>query len=340
MSNYWRGKNVLITGINGFIGGNLAKKLICENANVFGLIRNSTQCTLLYYEDLVKKITVIEGDLVEKDLLARIVSEEHITNVFHLAAQVEVGVGISNPFLTFETNIKGTYCLLEAVRQYSTDVKSIVVASTDKSYGQYGRNMMPYKEDYPLIPRYPYDTSKACADMISRSYASDVFELPIVVTRFSNIFGPGQLNFSALIPDAIRSAIGYSNFIPRGDGSQVRDFLFVDDVVDLYLKIGQQVEENPKKYREEVFNAGSNCPKSVKEVIIEVYEAIGNKSGLNNVLTSMRDKQTTGEIDCQYMDFEKTNRYFGWYPKHSFGEGLSKTIKWFKDYLIHQQSIV
>ena len=240
MRNYWSGKNVLITGINGFIGGNLAKNLIQKDANVFGLIRNDNQRTFLHYENLLKKTNIINGNLVDKDLLARIVSEEQITNVFHLAAQVEVGVGISNPYLTFETNIRGTYCLLEAIRQYSKNIRSIVVASTDKAYGpQYGKEEMPYKENYPLLPRYPYDTSKACADMISRSYASDVFKLPIVVTRFCNIYGPGQLNFSALVPDTISSALGYSTFIPRGDGSQIRDFLFIDDVVDLYLKFGK-----------------------------------------------------------------------------------------------------
>jgi CDP-glucose 4,6-dehydratase len=332
-SNYWRGKNVLITGINGFIGGNLAKKLIQEDANVIGLVRNDNRSTFLHYENLLKKTNVINGDLIDKNLLARIVSEEQITNVFHLAAQVEVGVGVSNPYLTFETNIKGTYCLLEAIRQYSKNVRSIVVASTDKAYGQYGKDEMPYKEDYPLLPRYPYDTSKACADMISRSYASDIFKLPIVVTRFCNIYGPGQLNFSALVPDAIRSALGFSTFIPRGDGSQIRDFLFVDDVVDLYLKIGQNVDGDPNKYLEEIFNAGSNSPKSVKSVIIEVFEAIGNKDDLDDVLSIMNDKHTIGEIDCQYMDFEKVSRYFGWEPKHSFTDGLRKTIKWYSKYL-------
>src|SRR5690606_36361785 len=134
-----------------------------------------------------------------KELMARILSEERINAIFHLAAQVEVGVGMSNPYLTFETNVRGTYTLLEAVRQHPEHIQAVIVASTDKSYGSYPKEKMPYKEDYPLKPRYPYDTSKAAADMIAQSYANEVYKLPLVVTRFCNIFGPGQLNFSAVV---------------------------------------------------------------------------------------------------------------------------------------------
>lgn len=220
---YWFGRNVLITGINGFIGGNLTKRLLEEGANVFGLIRDAKHDTLLFYEGLDEKVVLIDGEVTDLELLTRVISEEQIHSIFHLAAQVEVGVGLTNPFLTFETNIKGTYSLLEAVRQCPQTIESVVVASTDKSYGSYPKESMPYKEHYPLLPRYPYDVSKACADMIAQSYATEVFKLPIVVTRFCNIFGPGQLNFSAIVPDSVRACLGYGTFIPRGDGRQVRD---------------------------------------------------------------------------------------------------------------------
>lgn len=333
---YWFGKNVLITGINGFIGGTLAKLLVAYGANVFGLIRNAKHDTLLFYEKLNEMITLIEGSVTDKGLLARIISEEQIQAVFHLAAQVEVGVGIANPYFTFETNIKGTYCLLEAVRQCPQSVKSVIVASSDKAYGNYPQSKMPYQEDYPLRPQYPYDVSKACADIIAQCYTNEIYALPIVVTRFCNIFGPGQLNFSALIPDSIRSCLGYGSFIPRGNGQQIRDFIFVEDVVDLYLRIAESLAKNPVKFRGQIYNAGTNTPRSVREILATVYKLSGRAGAFKDILAMMKGKETVGEIDCQYMDFAKVNRDFGWSPRHSFEEGVSATIEWFKGYLKHK----
>lgn len=330
---YWYRKNVLITGVNGFIGGNLAKLLVANGANVFGLIRNAKHDTLLFHETLSEAITLVEGHLTDKDLLTRIISEEQIHAVFHLAAQVEVGVGIANPYLTFESNIRGTYSLLEAVRSCPQTVKSVIVASSDKAYGSYPRERMPYKEDYPLRPEYPYDVSKACADMIAQCYATKVYKLPVVVTRFCNIFGPGQLNFSALIPDSVRACLGYGTFVPRGNGQQVRDFIFVEDVVDLYLRMGEELSRNPEKVRGQVYNAGTNTPRSVREVLETVYALTGRAKAFAGILRMMKGRETVGELDCQYMDFEKVNHDFGWTPRHSFETGVARTIAWFKKYL-------
>lgn len=333
IDDYWFGKNILITGVNGFIGGNLAKNLVNRGANVYGFMRNAKRDTQLYYEKLDEKIVLINGDILDKELFARVISEEQINNIFHLAAQVEVGVGLTNPYLTYETNIKGTYSLLEGVRQCPASIESVVIASTDKSYGSYPKETMPYKEDYPLRPKYPYDVSKACADLIAQSYATDVFNLPVVVTRFCNIFGPGQLNFSAIFPDSIRACLGYGEFIPRGNGQQIRDFIYIDDVVDLYLRIGENMASTPAKYRGHIYNAGTNSPKSVREVLERVYTLTNNEHAFNQILALMEDKKTVGEIDCQYMDYEKVNQHFGWSPEHSFDEGVIKTIEWFKGYL-------
>ena len=328
--NFWQGKNVLITGINGFIGGNLAKNLLIKGANIFGLIRNHTSQTFLYFEGLEKEIVIIKGELTDKDLMSRIMSENNINVVYHLAAQVEVGIGLKNPYLTFETNIRGTYTLLEAMRIHGDLIESAVFASTDKAYGTYGADQMPYREDYPLLPKYPYDTSKACADMIAQVYANEIFKMPIAITRFSNIYGPGQLNFSALVPDSIRSALGYSRFIPRGDGSMIRDFLYVDDVVDLYLKIGESLSNNPNKISGEIFNAGTNEPISVRNVLESVYKLIGNQNDFENILNLMNEKKAIGEIQCQYMNYDKVNEYFGWSPSNSLLDGLTKSIEWYK----------
>jgi CDP-glucose 4,6-dehydratase len=337
MSNFWNGKRVFITGINGFIGGMLVETLIKLGANVHGLIRNQSEQSYLYYEGLSEKVTLIQGDLTDLLLLKRIMAEEQIQVVFHLAAQVEVGLACSNPFVTFETNIRGTYCLLEAIRENGLYIESVVVASTDKSYGSYGPDKMPYKEDYPLIPVFPYDVSKACADMIARSYTTDIFSLPIVVTRFSNIYGPGQLNFSAIIPDTIRSALGYSKFVPRSNGSHIRDFLYVGDVAELYLRIGEQLSKR-KEIAAEVFNAGTNHPQKIRDVIKIVYETIENFEDLEQVELQFANKKAPGEIDCQFMDYAKVNQYFEWSPKTTFETGIQKTILWYKKYL--QSTIV
>jgi len=335
-SSFWFGKNVFITGINGFIGGNLAKSLLENGANVFGLVRNAARDTLLYYEKLDRQITLIEGEIIDKDLLTRVISEERIHAVFHLAAQVEVGVGLTNPYLTFETNTRGTWCLMEAIRVCPQTVEAVVVASTDKAYGSYPAESMPYKEDYPLLPKYPYDVSKACADMIARAYTTEIYRLPVVVTRFCNIFGPGQLNFSALIPDSVRACLGYGTFVPRGSGQQVRDFIFVGDVVDLYLRIGERLARDAATLRGRVYNAGTNQPRSVRDILEVIYRLTNREREFKGVLEMMKGRETVGEIECQYMDFELVNRDFGWSPAHSFDSGVERTIEWFKGYLAHK----
>ena len=174
MNNFWNGVNVLITGISGFVGGNIAKKLVELGANVHGLVRTSTYNSHLFFENTNKKVAMIDGKICDLNLLSRIISEEQINIIFHLAAQVEIGVGLKSPYITYETNVRGTYTLLESVRIYPDSVQAIVVASSDKAYGEYPKDKMPYKGSYPLLPKYPYDTSKACADIVAHSYTSDV----------------------------------------------------------------------------------------------------------------------------------------------------------------------
>jgi CDP-glucose 4,6-dehydratase len=206
------------------------------------------------------------------------------------------------------------------------------MASSDKAYGEYGRKQMPYREDYPLIPVYPYDVSKACADMIARTYASDIYKLPIIVTRFCNIYGPGQLNFSALIPDSARCALGYGEFIPRSDGTQIRDYIYVDDVIRLYSVMAENMARNPE-LSGEVFNAGTNDPKSVREIVEKVFLISNQPDKYAEIESQWADKKTIGEIDCQYMTFDKVNRYFGWKPETDLDTGIHQTIDWFKGYL-------
>lgn len=329
----FKNKNILITGINGFIGGNLCKTLISKGANIIGLVRTYNKTSFLFFEKLDKKIKIVEGEIANMHLMQGILSENDIQFVFHLAAQVEVGVAINNPFLTYETNVRGTYTLLEACRLYGKNLEAIVVASSDKSYGAYPNNYMPYKEEYPLNPKFPYDTSKACADLIAKSYSQSYKNLPIIITRFSNIFGPGQLNFSAIIPDIIRSALGYSQFTPRGNGESIRDFIFVEDVCELYQVIAIRLSEN-KNFNGEIFNAGTNKPISIKDLIRRIFSMIGEEKDLKKIFEKMKNKKSFGEIDCQYMDYVKVNKFFNWRPNTNLQSGLEITVKWYQDYLL------
>ena len=335
MKNIMYNQNVLVTGVTGFVAGNLVKELDKIESNIFGIVRNENPHCFLTFENLDKKIRIIKGDLSDVDFLYNLITENDIKYVFHLAAQVEVGVAITNPYLTFETNIRGTYNLLEACRRSKDsgqDIKSIIVASSDKAYGEYPVDKMPYKENYPLIPKYPYDTSKACADMISKSYSIEEYGLPIVITRFANIYGPGQLNFSAIVPDSIRSALGYTKLIPRSNGLMVRDFLYVEDVSNLYILIAQELSIN-KSIKGEIFNAGSNLPINIKSLVSIIYKLLKNNSELERIINEMDGKETVGEIFHQHMSYEKVYQFFGWKPNHSLEQGIKLSIDWYDKYL-------
>lgn len=332
-NNFWKNKAIFITGINGFIGSNLAKFLLKKNAKIFGLIRKIDKKTLLFYEKLDNHIKLFQGDVTDIRLIKRIINEENIKHIFHLAAQVEVGIAMKYPLSTFESNIKGTYTVLEAARTSSSKIKSIIIASSDKSYGEYPPSKLPYKENYPLNPKFYYDTSKACADLIAKSYAHNPNKsLPIIITRFANIFGPGQMNFSALIPDCIRSSLKYSNFEPRGNGKDTRDFLFVEDVAEIYEILARELTLD-KKLSGQIFNAGTSEKFKVVDIIKKIYFKNRNKKDLNKILLKLPKKKTKGEIKNQLMNFDKLYKFFKWKPKTNFNKGLDKTINWYKKFL-------
>lgn len=328
--NFWKNKKILITGIDGFVGSNLAKKLIGLGSEVSGIIQKKNKKSLLYYEKIHRSCSLYKGDLTKKSFVEKIVNK-NFEVVFHLAAQVEVGIANKSPYSTWESNVRGTYTLLDSLMK-SKKIKSIIVASSDKSYGTYPKNKLPYKENYPSKAIYPYDVSKACADMITRSYTSDLFKLPIIITRFSNIYGPGQLHFSALIPDIVRSLVQKKNFIPRGNGQDLRDYIYVNDIVDLYLLLSKKLYLKPS-LRGEIFNAGINKPIKVKEVVKKFYFYKKEKKRYQEIISLMKLKKTKGEIPYQYMDYNKLNKYFGWSPKFKFDDTISLVFDWYEKYL-------
>lgn len=327
--NFWYRKNVLITGITGFVGSNLAKNLIENKANITGIGKSQKVESLLFYENLDKKCNLVFGNILDKDLIQNTIRKFNIEICFHLAAQIEVGSAKQYPFETWESNIRGTYNILEAIRTSEKNIKAIIIASSDKAYGEYGIKKMPYKENYELKPIFPYDTSKACADMIARSYASKLYKLPIIITRFSNIFGPGQLNFTALIPEAIRSCLLNYKFLSRSNGRGIRDFIYVDDIVDVYKLLAEKIFKNPKKYTGEIFNAGTGNKYSIKYIVSKIF-AYGNKN-TKNIFN--KNKKMQGEIAVQYMNYKKLNNYFGWKPKNNFEKVLPSLFEWYKKYL-------
>tara|TARA_B110000014_G_C20114130_1_gene587839 strand:+ start:653 stop:1702 length:1050 start_codon:yes stop_codon:yes gene_type:complete len=328
---FWSKKLILITGINGFIGGNLAKKLINLDAKIVGISNKRIKNKFLEYEKIAKKIDFHYVDISNYSKLKKIVAQYNFDICYHLAAQVDVNVAKNNPFLTYESNIRGTYNLLESLRG-SKKLKSIIVASSDKAYGEYNLKDLPYKENYDLRPLYPYDVSKASADFIAKSYASDLFNLPIIITRFANIFGPGQLNFTALIPDCILANLNYRKFIPRGDGKNKRDFLYVDDVCDLYACLAFNLYKN-KNLKGEIFNAGTKTGYSVDEIVNKICTTMGNDKLYYKIKKQFANKKTIGEIQHQFMTFEKLYRYFKWKPEFKIEKGLEHTISWYKDFL-------
>ena len=326
---FWNRKNILITGVNGFIGSNLVNHLIDKGANIYGISDNNDKNIVLKHNNTFNKIKYYKLSLTNKNKLKEIIIKNKIEVCFHLAAQVDVTIARIDPMKTFESNIRGTYTLLECLRE-SKFIKSIIMASSDKAYGDYPSSKLPYKENYDLRPRYPYDISKACGDFISQCYSSEIYNLPIITTRFSNIYGPGQLNFSALIPDCILALLDIREFIPRSNGKNKRDYLFVDDVCELYQCLGYNLYRN-NKLSGQIFNAGTGRGFTVDAIIKSICRIGKSKKLYTDIKRQYKGKCTVGEIGNQFMSHSKLRRYFGWTPRYVMNDGLCTTISWYKN---------
>ena len=319
---FWENRPVFITGVTGFVGGNLAARLVREGAEVVGLIRDDVAASNFRKLELAKKITGIYGDLEDYACIERIINEYSIQYLYHLGAQAIVSTANRSPLSTFNSNIRGTWNLLEACRGKES-LKSIIIASSDKAYGTHKK--LPYREDFALKPESPYDTSKACAELIAQAYYK-TYGLPIVVTRFSNIYGPGDLNFSRIIPDTIQNLLQDRAPIIRSDGTPKRDYLYIDDAVDLYILLAEEIE----KIRGEIFNAGHNAPISVLKLVEKLIRISGKNNLRPQILTKGR---LHGEINHQWLDGRKVKRVLGWRPQVKLDEGLVRSYQWYKRFL-------
>jgi CDP-glucose 4,6-dehydratase len=271
-------------------------------------------------EGIEDRCAVALADLTDHEALVRVLNEHEVDEVFHLAAQTIVGTANRSPLATWEANVRGTYSLLEACRGLGT-VKRVVVASSDKAYGDHLE--LPYREDFALQPRYPYDVSKACTDLIARSYAN-TYELPVAVTRLANLYGPGDLNWSRIIPDSARALARGERPVIRSDGTPERDYLYVEDAVDAYLAIAASLDD--PAHRGRAWNAGWGKPIPV----IDVVRTLISVSGLDVEPDVQGSGTPHGEIDRQYLDSTAIREQLGWEPRWDLERGLATTWEWYR----------
>jgi CDP-glucose 4,6-dehydratase len=321
-TTFWKDRRVFVTGCDGFIGSWLTAGLVSSGADVVGLLRDQVPHSQLVRSGTINQITVVVGDLTDYSLLERTMAEYEIDTVFHLAAQTIVQIANRAPISTFETNIKGTWVLLEAARRNPT-VKRVIVASSDKAYGT--QEMLPYTEESPLQGRHPYDVSKSCADLIAQTYAN-TYGMPIVVTRFANLYGGGDLNWSRIVPGTIRSALQGNQPVIRSDGTFRRDYLFVGDAVNAYMLLAEKMQAS--NVSGQVFNFGLDQPIEVNMMVRIIIDLAGRPE-----LEAVILNQAKNEIPDQYLSSEKAHRILGWKPQHNIEEGLLKTIDWYRDFL-------
>lgn len=326
--SFWRDRPTLVTGATGLVGGFVVRDLLDRGADVVCLIRDDNPHCELVRSGSLRRVRVVRGDLCDQALLERSLGEYEVDTVIHLAAQTIVGIANRNPVSTFESNIRGTWLLLEACRR-SPLVKQIVVASSDKAYGEH--EQLPYSEDAPLQGRHPYDVSKSCADLICQSYARS-FGLPVVVTRCGNFYGGGDLNFTRIVPGTIRSVLRGERPIIRSDGTYIRDYFYVEDGAAAYLHLAQCLAQRPE-LRGEAFNFSTEIQVTALELVRRIMQLMDART--EPIILN----QAQNEIRHQYLCAVKARQVLGWKPLFTLDEGLKRTIAWYRDYFSSDKPI-
>jgi len=319
---FWRDKSVMLTGATGLVGGWLTKRLVHDGANVVCLVRDWVPQSEFVRTGQVQYVSVARGDVNDRDVLERVLGEYEVQIVFHLAAQTIVGIANRNPLSTFESNIRGTWNVLEACRR-STLVKAIVVASSDKAYGD--QTELPYHEDMPLQGRHPYDVSKSCADLIAKSYAT-TFDLPVGITRCGNFYGGGDLNWNRVVPGTIRSVIRGERPIIRSDGQYIRDYFYVEDGAAAYMLLAERLISHPE-LAGMAFNFSNENQLTVVELVQKILEKMGSD------LTPDVQNRPLKEIRRQFLSAQRARQMLNWAPEFTLDEGLERTIAWYRDLL-------
>ena len=321
-SNFWQDRPIFITGATGLVGSWLVKHLLTVGADIVCLVRDWIPQSFLIQNRVLEKVKVVRGDIFDQALLQRILEEYEINTVIHLAAQTVVGVANRNPISTFETNIAGTWRLLEACRHSST-VKQIIVASSDKAYGE--QIQLPYEENTPLKGIHPYDVSKSCADLITQTYAN-TYNLPVAIARCGNFYGGGDLNWSRIVPGTIKSILKEKAPIIRSNGCFVRDYLYVEDGVKAYMLLAENLSQHP-----ELIGEAFNFSLEIKLTVLDLVEKI--LTLMNSDLKPKILNQASNEIKNQYLSSQKSRKILNWYPSFDLDTGLEKTINWYQNLL-------
>jgi CDP-glucose 4,6-dehydratase len=320
----WAGASVLVTGAQGFIGSWVAERLLGEGARVVVPRRDVPALSRFRLEALEARCDVVQLDILDYEETLRVINEHDVSTVFHLAAQTIVRIANRSPLSTFETNVRGTYNLLEACRATGVlrdPLKGIVVASSDKAYGSH--DVLPYREDFELKAVYPYDVSKACTDMIARSYAA-TYDLPIAVTRLANVYGGGDFNMSRIVPDTVSSLLRGKRPVVRSDGSPERDYLYAADAASAYLAVAQSLE------REELWGRAWNVGAGERVSVLDLVARLIAVSGRAVEPDVQGDGVPPGEIDRQQLDSTAVRQELGWGPEWSLEEGLPETYRWYE----------
>lgn len=320
---FWNQRRVFITGATGFIGSWLVKELLAHGAYVVALVRDTDPQSELYRSGDIRRVSVVNGRLEDFWTLERAINEYEIDTVFHLGAQTIVGTAHRFPLPTFEANIRGTYNLLEACRLHSNMVQRVVIASSDKAYGE--QPNLPYTEDMPLNGRHPYEVSKSCADLIAQCY-HHTYGLPVAIARCGNVYGGGDLNWSRIVPGTIRSFLRGERPIIRSDGTYVRDYIYVKDVVRAYMCLAECLDDD--RVQGEAFNFSAETPLTV----LELVQAIQRLMNCEHIEPQILDC-AEGEIRAQYLSAAKARSILGWEPQFNLEQGLRETIEWYRVFL-------
>jgi CDP-glucose 4,6-dehydratase len=319
--SFWRDRPVFVTGATGLVGGSLVWELVAAGADVVALVRDWVPRSELIATKLADRVRVVRGDVRDQELLERALGEYEIASVFHLAAQTIVGVANRNPVSTLDTNIRGTWALLEACRRSPT-VQQIVLASSDKAYGD--QEILPYTETAPVLGRHPYDVSKSCADLLAQMYAR-TYDLPVCVTRCGNFYGGGDLNWNRIVPGTIRSVIRDERPVIRSDGRSTRDYLYVEDGARAYVLLAERMAANPA-LKGEVFNFSYEQRLTVLALVAKLLEVMGS------TLEPDVRNDASNEIKDQYLDSSKARSMLGWTPAFTMDESLRATVDWYAEY--------